>query len=748
MKTMREIRGVLGACVCAAVMALALVASAQTQWQGAAGVPGNWTNTSNWAGGVVPTADASIANNGIAEITTSPTPITNLWLQPGTLRINSGGEQRSATIYVSNGENTGHLEVNGGTLMGTNTSSLGANLYLGLSAGGTGRVAMTDGIMTLRTLRVGQSGSGTLVLSNGIVTVNIDHTGWSFIAGAAGGTGDILQYGGTLNWPYTVVFGSGAGARGRYVMNGGTGNVAYAFLGNAAGGSGELTVNGGNLSGRVYVAPRTGSTGTVVFANVTNTLTELKFNADSNPGEGNPASSSSASITFDNAVITNLASGGNLSHFGFGMNSTATALQNGGRVYWGQGIVLGSELGSVGTYTVTNNAVLASPNSGGVGITVGKKGTGQLLIRGGDVSTMLFVFGVSTDGGTGTVEMTSGSLTVTGFRMPDSAGPGFFYLKGGTLQSAYKPGWSSQFRFGSATAGYGPGTFIQTGGTVLVDTNSQAFKLGYGLYEISGGTLSCPAYDVTIENLTMPNVPALRVKGSAPIVNVRRFAATTNPFLLQFVLDKSPAHVTNINFKWDQAYRCGHLRMGVDGGVVLSQTNAFTLLAWPGWWNLTYDYLSRPDPNMWTEYSNAVTYVSRVALANGYKQADLDMKGTKSTSFAQRAKGHVTLANVQTNRLIEMIVRMALTPAGKSVSNLVADMVAAGYTNSAVEDSGLYNVKLAIPASNVVDKATRTPSYFIWDFTDPTTLATNATLTDIGFEYYLPPPLGTVITIR
>lgn len=150
---------------------------------------------------------------------------------------------------------------------------------------------------------------------------------------------------------------------------------------------------------------------------------------------------------------------------------------------------------------------------------------------------------------------------------------------------------------------------------------------------------------------------------------------------------------------------------------------------------------------MWTEATTNAGYVSRITLANGYKQADLDLKGTTSASFAARAMGHVTVANVQTNRLIELHARLAVTPGDKTLEQLAADLVAAGYTNSVVESSGPYNLRVAIPADCVVDRTVQSPSYFAWDFTDPTTLATNATVTAVSLEA-LQDGVTTLIVIR
>jgi len=92
-------------------------------------------------------------------------------------------------------------------------------------------------------------------------------------------------------------------------------------------------------------------------------------------------------------------------------------------------------------------------------------------------------------------------------------------------------------------------------------------------------------------------------------------------------------------------------------------------------------------------------------------------------------------------------VRLAVNEKAKTVSALVADLVAAGYTNSVAEVSGAYNIKVVLPPDCVVDKTIKSPSYFAWDFTDVTTSVTNATITAVKVERILPPPTGTMIRI-
>jgi len=354
-------------------------------------------------------------------------------------------------------------------------------------------------------------------------------------------------------------------------------------------------------------------------------------------------------------------------------------------------------------------------------------------------------------GGDSYAEMNGGTLTSAGtFYLPYGTNSATFHMKNGVFRRTFVNNQSYQFYIGGQSANSGPGAFIQSGGVV---TNDQGLYLGrlstnhVGRYEISGGMLESSTKDLSIAKT---RVAEFCLKGSAPVVNLRSFNATTNEFLLQFILDKSLDHLAPVNFTYDRAYRCGHLRVGMDGGVVLTDTNVFAVLQWATGTSASYgDYISTPDTNMWTtSLKTSSPAASSITLSDGYKQADLSIGGTTSAAFAEHAMGHVTVANINTNRLLGLVVRMAVNEQAKSVTNLVEDFIAAGYTNSVVESFGSYDLKLVIPPDCVVDKTVRTPSIFAWDFTDPTTGVTNATVTGVSFEMELPPAMGTMLLLQ
>ena len=587
---------------------------------------------------------------------------------------------------------------------------------------------MTGGNLDLKNYYIGYNGTGTFVLSNGVVTTTYWQT---FIGANSGSDGTFVQSGGTNTYSAASCYiGRSSGSNGRYIMNGGTLNAPNVSIGDS--GTGYMEINGGsfNVPGTFYAGYYASAEGTLVLNNYTNTFPNIQI------GPQYPHTGGKGSFFMNGGEVT-ITGGG---YVGARPGCESTFVQNGG-VLNRKGLTIPFADDATATCIFSNNAVTEIDGS----LTL--KAGGTLKIYDADINCK----GVYIKSADSEAVMNDGSLIVAGrFLVPDGTNAATFHMKGGYLTRTYVPNQSYMFYIGGATASSGPGSFIQSGGVV---TNSETMYLGrystnhVGRYEISGGTLDSQVKDVAIEKT---RVAEFCVKGSAPVINLRSFNAKTNEFSLEFVLDKSPEHLAPVNFTYDRAYRCGHLHVGMDGGVLLSKTNQFTLLRWTnGYVASSYDYLSRPDTNMWTEEVTADSpRASRITLSDGYKQADLSIGGTSSASFAEHAMGHVTVANLSTNRLTGLVIRMDVNEQAKSVSNLVADMIAAGYTNSVVESFGDYDLKLVIPPDCVVDKSVESPSIFAWDFTDPTTGVTNATVTAVSVEMEQSPAMGTLLMLQ
>lgn len=704
----------------------------QILWQGTVGIPADWTDTANWTGGVVPTSYCYINNGGIADVSSGPVECDTIFAGrggEGTLRVSSGGVLTNALIYTGF-DSPGRLEIDGGEVL-----SYAKSLYVGYQSSGTGTVVMTGGTLNLKNYSVGYNGTGTFVLSNGVINT----TEWqTFVGYKSGSYGTFIQNGGTNTYSGGACYvGRDSGSTGRYILNGGKLSAPNVSIGDT--GNGYMEINGGTIDvpGVVFVGTYVGSTGKLVLNNTTNSIATLTM------GSSWPHHGGEGTVIMNSGEIT--ITGNN--YIGARPECDSTFIQNGGVLnckfmQLPDNEAANSTEGATGTFIARSNAVTVC--DGDVALYNG----GRFEV-GGDANVSIKSFYVR--GGDSYAEQSGGTLTSAGiFYLPDGTNSATFHMKGGVFRRTEVNNQSYQFYIGGKSADSGPGAFIQSGGVV---TNDQGMYLArystnhVGRYEISGGILESSTRNLYIAKT---RVAEFCVKGSTPVVNLRTISASTNEFSLEFIMDKSAEHIAAINFINDHAYRCGHLHIGFDGGVLLSKDNNFKLLSWNAATSTSYgDYVSTPDANMWTEtfYTSNPAH-DDITLADGYKMGDFDLDGTTSAQFAEHAMGHVTVKNISTNKLVNLVMRLAVTEKEKTLSELADDLVSAGYTNSVVETSGIYNLKVVIPVDYVVDSAEATTSYFAWDFTDTTTGTTNATVTAIEVLEDNLPVAGTLVIIN
>jgi hypothetical protein len=229
-------------------------------------------------------------------------------------------------------------------------------------------------------------------------------------------------------------------------------------------------------------------------------------------------------------------------------------------------------------------------------------------------------------------------------------------------------------------------------------------------------------------------------------VRVAYFSNACNNANWESVLDGKPDHIAASYWNSPGQSRGGYLKVGLNGGILLAKTNAFDLVTTPTF-STTASYAGTPDSNLWVtttnaSFADATRTAVRVTLTNSL--ANLDMNNVNGAVFSGRARGHVTLANFNTNLMDEglaVYLNLDATTYGNTVTNLVAQLVRAGYTNSAAESSGLHVV---IPKSYLT---ANNPGYFVWDFTDVSAGTTNATVSGLRFLNWPSTP-GTIITIK
>jgi len=744
MATMKKKRRIMGGVLTSVVLAVMLTGgkalSATIEWLGPEGEFNEWSVTNNWPGGTLP------VTNDVVNIRYGRKAV-----------VGTGTVVDGATLYVANGNNkTGTLRLDGGLL---------TNVLMYVGNGNS--TAVNTGCMEIV--------SGAYVSSNALILGNSSGHAWVTMTGGlvsnrnvvlSGKLSRFVQSGGTnMAGPYPSTGGQGAfeiwsnaGAYSEYVLEGGTlrvmaGDQPVLYCRGNLGSLSRLRVSGDSqliVPGGIFFPIDSFGRGEGYFTRYTNTLPVINI---ANGGNNRHSYTGIVSIVECDVKVPGFnVAGGN-------SNSHARILVDGGRLWVSNELSLCANtdipLGKRAILSLTNSATLLVSLTEDVTASASRDlfvgNGGELLICGG---TVLIADRFRMRAG-GRFEMTDGVFRPKRVCSEGSAltTPGIFYMKGGL----FCPSGSCLIGGDENTAGTSysqvPVTFIQTGGVVsnsalvLARDSTNAVSR----YEISGGAL---APNLTFQ-INVPGVSELCVKGSAPDLTMSYINdPNARSFLLECVLDKSLGHLAPMRFTSSAGYRCGHLRARLDGGVLLSATDTFTVMKkLSGTFTAARNYLSVPDAGLWTTSLVAGATESAITLAG--KQAELVMHGTQSASFAAVPMGHVTVGNVATNFLVELIIRLRATAADgselapESLAVLASDLVGAGYTNSAAETSGIYNLKVSIPQEYVVPGN----AFFAWDFTRTAgvkmigTVTTNALVNAVRVEAVKTVGKGTVIFV-
>jgi len=609
----------------------------EVYWQGPVDGVGEWSVTNYWPGGTLPTA------------------ADRVWIRENrTALVGDGTAVTGTAIVVENRTaDAGVLRLDGGVLTNV-TLTVGSSTSYPAT---TGRMEIVRGIInTTQSIIVG--GYGRVDMTGGEVS-----TYRSYVGGASG---CFVQDGGTNRVP--VIYVGYIGNMGQYSLNDGLLEFSTAIIG--AGGTGQkgyMEINGGEISpGATFEFPQnTRNEGELALNNVTNSINVIRI-----AGGGNNTRHSYTglvSMAGCDIELTTLDMANKIS------NCCARLVIDSGKLWCKNSVSLlnntDNQNENQAILTVTNGAALQISTtedisaSSSVNLQVGNGG--ELRIHGGTVliADRLFL------GAGGVIEMTDGVFLPN--RIFSTGGglttPSVFLMKGGLL--ALRTTSYNQFYLGGDansvpnSQSQVPVTFIQTGGVVsnTAVVLSRASTNAVTRYEISGGALA-PNFRFQIN---VPDVSELCIKGSAPDLTMGYIIANDDNFLLECVLDKSLGHLAPMQFTSTSGYRCGHLRARLDGGVMLSATNDFTVMKkLNGTFDDTRNYLSVPDESLWVTSLVAGATESAVKLTG--KQADLAMNGQKSAAFTGVPMGHVTVAGLTTNHLIELVVRMQVTAANGS----------------------------------------------------------------------------------
>jgi len=445
----------------------------------------------------------------------------------------AGGEARSLGVLT-----TGEAILIGAGSAGTVNVVTGSTLTLN-----------TSDASTAARIEIGNGGSGILNLSGGTIRFNIAASGapaatangrlWvgGGVGNTAGGTGTVNMTAGLLDYveldPNTLNFGGlaigrGLGVTGHFNQSGGT--VRFASTGaidvGTQGGTGSYALGGnavldmGSGGGTIYVGSRTGTGG------VTST--------------GSLRISDAASVTLTTGANT----GGQL--YVGDARSTGSIVQDGAGSVVTLGlanpILFGGNVnnaggtggGGTGSYALSAGTLNILNVGGSQQISFGAAagGRGEFLLSGGtaNIATNLSIGAVA--GSTGLLRQTGGTLSLTGAsRLYVGAGAGSYELLGGRLQlggTAALYGGGS-LTFGTATLGVqgsnltiADAATLATGSLFTLDTQgfnanlSGVLSGSGGLIKTGSGTLTLSAAE-TYTGTTRIDAGTLALTGAGSI---------------------------------------------------------------------------------------------------------------------------------------------------------------------------------------------------------------------------------------
>jgi len=445
------------------------------EWDADAGTDRNWSNNTNWTGGLEPTSINPAYINGSHTAVVSQT-----------------GE-RANVVYVgstnqpSHGANsTGTVEQTGGDL------SVGSSLYLGNFTAANGSYHLSGGtLMISNNLYVGAQGLGTMIITNaGAVTVVGDA-----VVGAAGN--------GSPQAGSRITVGGGSLTIGTALRIGGENTTV-------SGADGHLEQFGGTISvsGITKLGDNNDSTG-----RVTTTGGTLALASDLHVGENSGAL---GIMIVSGAATTQVAGVSYISRY---TGSRGILSVSGGLFAANGSMEVGNDNSMTGHVVVTGGRLTSTT------IVVGRQGRGEFVISGGSVTASTFALSFAPNG-IGSLSMTGGRLVLTNalenlsMRRPGAAltisggtivahgitvgsvaghnlisTPATMTISGGTVIGGFDNSANSSNDFYVGAGSGRTGVVHITSGTLDVSRSNNDLVLGrdtnsMGLFIMSGGTVS------------------------------------------------------------------------------------------------------------------------------------------------------------------------------------------------------------------------------------------------------------------
>jgi hypothetical protein len=453
------------------VLASAAVAWADEDWNVA---NGNYSTTTNWSGGSVPTNEqAYVRNGGVVTLDSAAPTVVSLWLGGTT-----GGSTAGGTLYVLNG-----ASLTAGTAGGTTGSINVGNPYGGTvyQSGGTISTPafyMSSSGTTGQQSYYSLSGGGSLIVDN---TLAGGTTNTAVYFGGAGGTAKFVQSGTDsyilINNAYNINIGGGtigAPSLGEFTMTNGsivqTGG-AQLNVGIDSNAQNKFTMSDGTVNAVYKLQVGYGGTGT--------------FNQNGGYVTDGTSGSGECDIGLSHAA------NGTPNPYGV-YNLTAGTLAPLYKVYIGSGYdsTMGTAVGVLnvagGTFVGNSSQQVIIGYKGGQGSMVVTAGYANLAAKG------LYVARDNNSGANnpvGLIDISGGSMDANTIVLGQSGGQGTLVLRGtGTLGIG-----AGGIQLGGYYNSLGTGLFTMSGGTLIQAATkpiSVGYKDGVGTFNFSGGEIS------------------------------------------------------------------------------------------------------------------------------------------------------------------------------------------------------------------------------------------------------------------
>ncbi|MGD0138091.1 MAG: autotransporter-associated beta strand repeat-containing protein [Tepidisphaeraceae bacterium] len=337
------------------------------------------TGAYNLANGTLSAGDESIGDGGVG--TFNQTGGTNMVTQGLNVGTNSGstGIYALATGAVLNSPVEYVGNAGNGTFDQNGGSNITQSLILGQESGSNGNYTLANGATLSVTIGedIGLQGSGTFIQSGGTNTVAAQLQ----IAAVSGSTGSYTLNGGSLSAPVISVASieDGASGSGTLTVSGGTLTTSSLYLGQSGGiGTGTLNISG---NGVVQIGNSLNlNNGTVNQTGGTNTVSGV--GEDQGLALGVEAGSTGSYILAAGATLNAAQEviGGILIGSPSTLGGNGTFTQTGGTNTVSEEVIVGYSSGSIGNYTISGGTLNTPYVILGVGS--GFTGIGTLAISG------------------------------------------------------------------------------------------------------------------------------------------------------------------------------------------------------------------------------------------------------------------------------------------------------------------------------------------------------------------------------